>query len=80
MNFNLVWFLLTVSFRAPRMSLCRAANLIISKRWSFYIFSVHGGGDGGEDARRASGGTSLLFFTLRGGIVEFTQPLANTLQ
>ena len=26
MNFNLVWFLLTVSFRAPRMSLCAAAQ------------------------------------------------------
>ena len=39
----------------------RPATLIVSERWSFYIFSVHGGGcgeDGGEE-ERAGGATGL---------------------
>ena len=49
-----------------------AANLIISKRWSFYIFSVHGGGDSGEEAERASGVAWMHRLV--------TQPFANILQ
>lgn len=55
---------------------------IVSERWSFYIFPVHGGGGGGKDGgeKRAGGATRHTFSLprLRCFIVEFTQPMANT--